>query len=40
MKEKYLKPISKIEEFKTVNIITPSGFDDTQKGDTDLPFGD
>ena len=40
MKEKYLKPIIKIEEFKTVNIITTSGFDDTQKGDTDLPFGD
>lgn len=40
MEEKYLKPISKIEEFKTVNIITTSGFDDTQKGDTDLPFGD
>lgn len=40
MKENYTKPITKIDEFRTVDIITTSGFDDTQKGDTDLPFGD
>lgn len=40
MKENYTKPIAKIDEFKAVDIITTSGMDDTQKGDTDLPFGD
>lgn len=41
MKENYTKPITKINEFKTVDVVTTSGpIDDTQKGDTDLPFGD
>lgn len=38
MKEIYEKPITNIDEFKTVDVITTSG--DIQKGDTDLPFGD
>ncbi len=41
MKEQYTKPIANIDEFKTVDVITTSTtIDDTQKGDTDLSFGD
>ena len=41
MKENYTKPIAEIDEFKTVDVITTStSIDDTQKGDTDLDFGD
>ncbi len=39
MKEIYLKPITTVEQFKTTDVVTTS-IDDTQKGDTDLPFGD
>lgn len=39
MKTDYSKPISKIDEFKTVDVITTSGIDDTQKGDNDVEFG-
>lgn len=40
MKENYTKPIVKIDEFKSVDVITTSGIDDTQKGDNDINFGD
>lgn len=40
MKEKYFKPTVYIEEFKTIDIITTSDIDDTQKGDTDIEFGE
>ncbi len=40
MNEIYKKPIAKINEFKTEDIVTTSGFDDTQKGDNDVNFGD
>lgn len=40
MKEQYAKPISRVDEFKTIDVITTSGFDDKQNGDTDLEFGD
>lgn len=40
MKKQYTKPITKVEEFTTVDIITTSGIDDTQKGDNDVNFGD
>lgn len=35
MKEQYIKPITEIEEFKTVDIVTTSGDDN----DTPFPFG-
>ena len=40
MKEIYSKPIATIEQFKTIDVVTTSGIDDTQKGDTDVDFGD
>lgn len=40
MKENYTKPIAEIDVFKTVDVVTTSGIDDTQKGDTDIEFGD
>ncbi len=40
MKEQYIKPVTETDVFKTINVVTTSGIDDTQKGDTDLPFGD
>lgn len=40
MKEQYAKPIAKIDEFKTIDVVTTSGIDDTQKGDTDMNFGE
>lgn len=39
MKYKYDKPVMKVEEFKECDILTTSGFDDTQPGDNDVPFG-
>lgn len=35
MKEKYSKPISELEEFKTVDVITTSD----NEPDTDIPWG-
>lgn len=40
MKENYTKPIAEIDVFKTVDVVTTSSIDDTQKGDTDIEFGD
>ena len=40
MKEHYTKPITSIDEFTTLDIITTSNFNDTQMGDTDNNFGD
>lgn len=41
MKENYTKPIAKIDEFKAVDVVTTSTtIDDTQKGDTDIDFGE
>lgn len=38
MKEKYLKPIAKVEEFKTVDVITTSGGNDIRDDDNIVPF--
>ena len=41
MKEQYTKPITEIVVLKTVDVVTTSTtIDDTQKGDTDVGFGD
>jgi hypothetical protein len=41
MKEQYAKPVTKIDIFKTVDVITMSAtIDDSHKGDTDINFGD
>ncbi len=34
MKERYFKPVSNLDEFKTVDVITTSG-----EPDTDVPWG-
>lgn len=36
MKERYSKPISELEEFKTVDVITTSGGDIDNEPDTDI----
>lgn len=33
MKEKYLKPVSSVDEFKTVDVITTSGVGDLRPDD-------
>lgn len=38
MKEKYKKPYTDVEIFKTVDVFTTSG--DIQPGDNDTPFGE
>lgn len=38
MKEKYSKPVSELEEFRTVDVITTSGDIDNEP-DTDIPWG-
>lgn len=39
MKEFYTKPITTVEQFKTIDVVTTS-IDDMQKGDNDVNFGD
>lgn len=38
MKEKYLKPITYVEEFKTIDVITTSGIP-KDDNDEEWPFG-
>ncbi len=43
MKETYTKPLCDVINdyiIPALDVVTTSGIDDTQKGDTDLPFGD
>lgn len=41
MKTTYSKPISNIEEFKSLDVVTTSTtIDDTQNGDNDVIFGE
>ena len=40
MKEKYLKPRMETEEFKAVDVLTTSSFDDRQGDDNDVKFGE
>ena len=39
MKENYSKPVTEVEEFKTVDVITTSGGDIDNAPDTDVEWG-
>ncbi|MGN1122992.1 MAG: hypothetical protein ACI4RR_01510 [Eubacterium sp.] len=39
MKEKYIKPQTVVERFKTISVITTSSGDDIDPGDNDIEWG-